>query len=287
MLLLAFACAGTDDDSAPLAYQVDDPAPLSPELEAEDAERAVASVFAAALSYDANDAHRALDAVMTGADEACPRVDSSPEGGSIWDDNCTASTGATFDGVLASYTVSEPYYARAVTGEATVALADGTVFVIAGGASTQIAEGREWVSDIEGVVRYSAAEDGSWLAEGVDLNFSFAAAVGDAGTVETVQLDGTVGELGDDVVSAVSFDQLVVSDASDFPCADEPAGGLAVRDAAGVWTELVFDVVSADDGYSLTGECDGCGHLWYDGEDLGEVCVDPSPLLGVTPPEWP
>ena len=231
-MLLLLACAGAGTDSGPLPYTIEDPASSTPDLTGSDAEAAIAAVFSAAYTYDANDAHAALDVVMAGADDSCPHVDSSPEGGSIWDDNCTASTGATFDGVVASYTVEEPYYARSLTGEATVALADGTTFVLAGGASTQIAEGREWVSAIEGVVRYSGADAASWMSEGVDVNFGFSALVGDEATVETATLDGTVAAFGDDVVTAVSFDSFVASSASDFPCASEPAGGLAVRDAA-------------------------------------------------------
>ncbi|MCP4805529.1 MAG: hypothetical protein GY884_09285 [Proteobacteria bacterium] len=61
----------------------------------------------------------------------------------------------------------------------------------------------------------------------------------------------------------------------DDDCAAEPAGTILVRDEVGYWYELVFD-----------GSCDGCGSVQWEGETLGEACIDVSPLYAWEDAPW-
>ena len=49
----------------------------------------------------------------------------------------------------------------------------------------------------------------------------------------------------------------------------------------GRWIEIRFDMVSNEwgDNLQLTGECDGCALATLNEEELGEVCIDISPLM--------
>ena len=71
-----------------------------------------------------------------------------------------------------------------------------------------------------------------------------------------------------------------------YPCA-EPYGSMGVRDNAGSWYTIEFDVVYENDAFSAPdGTCDGCGTVSHEGDVLGEVCIDPTPVIDWESTPW-
>ena len=64
-------------------------------------------------------------------------------------------------------------------------------------------------------------------------------------------------------------------------CTLEPAGWVWAMDTAYTTYEVRFDDVGPDDP-----ACDGCGAATAQGEDMGTVCIDVSPLLSWEERPW-
>ena len=152
--------------------------------------------------------------------------------------------------------------ARSYRAEATITTTDGRRLTIEGEGGIEAShDNRWWRSDVDGVMYYDGpAADGTWVVTGVELSLGYYLELGDDGAVSIVQLDGAVSDLEGDV-SAVSFSDIQYAfSETNTECPQEPYGSLAVRDATGVWADLVFDVEGdLKAGYTIsdTALCDG------------------------------
>lgn len=230
------------------------------------------------------------DEVMTYADETCPLATTDPDGGSLWDSRCTAGSGAYFSGFIGTYHGSPHLFdEQSMRGEATVVLPDGRTFVVAGEAGTSKSEdGRQFQSEVDGVYSWNGeASEVALLSGGWHASLRWGEVFSPDGVVEHFEADGSVappeGALTAVDFAAVSFvlDELSV-------CTLEPSGTLALRDTAGVWHDLVFDVLPTGDG-GLTvaeGACDGCGTVWDRGVDQGQICLDVPSLFSEMAAPW-
>lgn len=291
MLLALLGCAGSStEDSAPSAYLYPDTANSPPDLAVDVVSSGVQAVLDDLFWYNGSPVFAAYDEVMQLADDTCPAINES-NGIFSWEDNCTNLEGDQFAGFMNDYHLLDIVEGRSYRAEATVTTVDGRRLTIAGEGGIEASlDNRWWRSDVDGVMYYDGpAADGTWVDSGIELSLSYYLETDGAGTITSVQLDGAVSELTGDV-SAVSFSELQFAFSEALStCPEEPYGSLAVRDASGVWADLVFDVEGdVKSGYTVSDEalCDGCGTLWYGGENLGQACIDAETIRNAEVPPW-
>lgn len=231
--------------------------------------------------------------MMAEADAGCPAWYEA-DGNTFWYAQCTADSGAAFDGYGFTYVYDgvdiygdgSTWWLDVISAQATVTSASGARLHVGGniysGSATTADGAFIWQTSVMGSVETDGSvADGTWLSGSIDPDLGIYAYYSPTYDARYVYLDGQLAGLESAVagVTAVDASALVYAQASfGWPCA-EPAGAVSVRDADGAWVDVVFDV--DPDTWQATGDCDGCGGAWHGDEYLGEVCVDPSPLL-----EW-
>ncbi len=234
--------------------------------------------------------------VMSQADAYCPQA-YTLNGNSFWYGACTSTAGMTYDGYLFYNTYSEYDFfgdggvwdVEVLSGSTQMLDAENSV--IHWGGTSYLAQGVSmdgypvFFSSITG----SFMDDGAsplWLQEGrSDTVMMYGAALSTSNIpANAFMISGSMEWDATGAVTAVEFGELVAySKWIGYPCEEEPLGALAVRDAQGRWLDVAFDV---SDAWVLTGECDGCGLATYNGEPVGEVCIDTEPLLDWEGTPW-
>lgn len=288
--LLATGCVEAGDSADELSWIVPEAAPAPSELDLDSAPSAVNLVISELPRLNGAPMFEVYDEVMSYADEQCPLISSDPEGGSLWDSRCTSSSGAYYSGFISQFRgMHGPNYEQNMRGEASVVLPDGRTFLIAGQANTSVnTEVREYSSNVVGVFSWSGeASETAILAEGWETSLSWTAAYSEQNEILRFSAAGNVA-LPEGTITAVAFDEAKFNNDHGIGCTDEPAGEMALRDEAGTWHSLVFDVTANEDG-SLEvadGECDGCGTVWDNGVEVGALCVDLSALFLTGYPPW-
>jgi hypothetical protein len=307
--LLLAACAAAPDGDEPDADErdvsawapdlgADDPPPL----DAAAAEAALQAILGQVRGMNASPALALFDERMALHDDVCPyeeQVDSAGFGQEsvFWyADGCVAASGATFDGYTFARTTSNhrsedgtSWSGADVKGRLSAVDADGAVFVFGGDAYVETgisADARQTLqrAGMRGAVVWTGAgwDDASFtrdlLAE-LELTATWAGAPMLAVGGDASGFDG--------VVPAVVFDGIVAMDAAlGSACPTELGGALRARDTAGRWYDLAFDGGSTPDAAVDDAACDGCGAWSLDGEPLGDVCLDPTALLGWEGTAW-
>lgn len=290
----------------PSPYIVDEGEPPVPTATLDEVEAALQAALDLAFTVNAAPVQASYDKAMEGASGDCPYVYSTPDG-SYWYDNCVSDAGAEFDGYVFSLAqndvyVNDPDYGDPFTyslfyafGGATVVDADGHLLEVGGGAISQTVTAEvggvhiaQYYSLLEGTFGWNGTEaQGTWLESEIDPDLElYGYAAPDFGA-SYVQLSGGFGGILDGW--AVAFDgNATGSTLLDIPCEIELSGTVGVRAPDGTWTDVQFDGVV--DYYELDefepALCDGCGEAWFQGEPLGEVCVDVSTLLATGVQPW-
>lgn len=306
-MLLLFACSKPEEPTAepapyePAAWVMPDGATPVPTLSPGSLAAAIGEAAARVRSSGASPVLAAWDEAMAGAD-TCPMWFGDATDG-YWLDTCTSAAGTTFSGyaaLVAWDAASEGTGlirdGRSIAGVASVTSADGTRLDVGGAARVVtftpegVAPGEPawygwWQSVVDGSFAYDGpAGEGTWLADGETPALSAAAYHAPAHDLRYLAVEGSLPATGD--ASAVVFDGLVVMNEALEPDCREAAGVVSVRDADGVWYDVVFDgPAAAGDPVDLAA-CDGCGAAWLRGEPAGEVCPDLSPLLAWETTPW-
>lgn len=288
------ACAPPALDDTGTAPNLADTGSLdlpAPVLSADEIASAIAEADDALLTVSPSPVIAAYEQALAEADESCPAFYSSTDG-PYWYDDCVTTEGAHFDG----YGTEIAYDGVLVDGASLSGRSvggGGTVETVAG--HTLSLHGSAWQvegSDAEGARVLSVAlsgelgwdgpeAEGTWLESGLSGDFGLTLSWGVA--ARSLTLSGSLAGLSGPV-SAVAWEGFLLASAdAGSPCEAEPAGTIAVRDADGHWTEVLFDVPwDASEqrwGEMSAQDCDGCGEAWFEGLDLGEVCLDFSRLL--------
>lgn len=289
VLVLLPGCTSAGD-SAEVDWIVNDLPDVTPTLDAAEAEAGLAEVLGMLVHFHGAPMFDVYDEVMRFSDPYCPGGQSDPEGGSLWDATCESTNGASFSGFVSVFRgMHPPNYDQNMRGEATVVLPDGRTWIIAGQVNTSRNESRpEYSTHVDGVHHWSGeASEGAVLTDGWEVSLDWAAAFGESGELGSISVDGSV-SVPEGSLTAVAFGTTYFSRGPELGCDAEPAGGLALRDNAGAWHELVFDI----EGDMTTGfafdpaECDGCGTLWHGGVAGETVCIDTAPLFTAEEPPW-
>jgi len=269
MIWLLLACTASDStpqsikpDDSPVPHTQEDTGPPSlPDITSSGAEPSltpteVAQRIGLAWSTppDPGEVVSTYESLMRMGDAECPGNEFNIT--DQWLYGCTATTGYSYAGV------SELFYdtvaSRGVSGELAGVAGDFWIDAVSGatleggGHAVVIRETGLWVSDIAGSWKWD--EGTPWLANGFSGSL----------TIEFVEnlmitLQGAANISGTHV-AAQGFTLAA-------PCDYGPSGQLSLRDPGGGW--YTMDFVG----------CEPCTDVFFEGEHLGEACVDLSGLV--------
>ena len=301
-------CAGTDgsaneepEASVPLPWIFEEETLAEPSLDAATAAAALQEGVAMAMARTAPAVFPSYEAAMDGQSAGCPDY-YDYDGNVYWYDNCTGSNGSAFSG-YSFYTRYDQldggdgliYDGESLSGVARIGTPEGHVFEAGGSAyyyqahhdaaNDQDATYDYFVSIVQGSFSYDGPEAaGTWLAEEAAPDISFQGAYLPDMDARTAILDGSISGLSG-AVEYMVFDALTVFSPAISTCPEEPGGGFSVRGADGYWYDVIFDGPMEWGETVERGACDGCGRLYFQGEELGEVCVGETEMLawGVSP----
>ena len=307
MFALLLACQPTAEPTTvekeqPLPYIYEEEPLPSPAVDADMVAAAANAGLVRALELGAAPVFPAYKAAMAAADSGCPNY-YDYNGSLYWYDNCMAEGGGSFSG-YSFYQLYDHmddgagsvYNGEGLSGVSQVVTADGHRFEAGGSAyyyridhaaqSPDDATYSTWISVVQGAFGYDGTEAaGTWLTEGVAPDLTYYAAYVPALEGRTAVVDGSVGGLSGDI-SYLVFDNLTLWSPEISTCPQEPGGGFSVRGSDGYWYDVTFDGATDWGQQVAAADCDGCGRLWFEGEELGTVCVDFSSALGWGDAPW-
>jgi hypothetical protein len=296
MALVALGCRGEDSEQSP----PDIDSPTAWEFEGEDHsdvvfdEEAVTQVLQEFIlqhtTYIAVDVVDEYLSQMEGADETCPTWFEF-EGQSYWFADCTADSGTSYSGYAFSYAYEQTdlygdgnlWDADSIYGFATIIDPDDQWYHLGGAALYGESE-----TD-EGVLISNSWLQGGFLMEGEQADPIFEEGISLA--LQQYAADYTIysdaryimfnGQLTGFGLEGEAIDMTGIFAATSMignPCEEELVGSVRLRDTSGTWWDVEFDM--DPETWEIDDElCDGCGTVTYDGEEVGEVCVDATELL--------
>ncbi|MEZ4236911.1 MAG: hypothetical protein R3F59_12310 [Myxococcota bacterium] len=282
------------DDPPPSTYIFDEDAPPEPTASLAQLSTALQEALDLTLHIRADPVQAAYETAMSGSTGACPYVYSTPDG-AYWYDSCTANDGTQFEGYVFAYGDTDLFDPGSgftfdywyAFGGATIDVPSGDQLELAGRAVWQVGvndnDGVPIVlsyTDVGGTFHWDGAEaDDTWMRLGIDPDLTTQVTAVPSYALATVYLGGGFGGFADGW--AVGFDENVIGDeAMGLPCAAELSGTLGLRAPDGTWYDVQFDGSDGTDPDFDPAACDGCGHAYYQGEPMGEVCADFSTLMG-------
>ncbi len=260
--------------------------PLPIEVIAEAMETAVA----AGPTYTPAPIFDAYSLAMLAARSDCPGpVDS----GSVifWIGACETPEGSVFDGYaqLTEYDDAN-FSGTTYFANATITTASGYRYVSAahitdvqiGGVSDDRRQYDTFTGAVTGTNTWDGpGVSGTWMEEGLLPAMTLTFTVYEDGARDGT-LTGVVAIPGD-VFLAASYDATLWNEASGAACAEEPSGTVSLRDPDGNWYEARFDGgLEVEDASA----CDGCGTVYWRGQEVGEVCPDFSTWLSWGTRPW-
>jgi hypothetical protein len=305
-MLLLLACEPEpslkESTPTPHDYIYEEEVLPSASLSPEEVEAAITEGLSLALELTAQPVFPAYQAAMLGEDVACPNY-YDYEGSVYWYDACTSAAGSRFEG----YSFYIPYvdmddgYGNLYNGEALYGVSkittiEGYIFEAGGSAAyydlTHIATSPQdidytyFVSAVQGSFSYDGPEaEETWLSEDLAPDLSYTGAWIPAYSGNLGALDGGIAGLSGSVEYLV-MDNLILYSNGLSSCPEEPGGGVSVRGSDGYWYDVTFDGPIEFGEEVAAATCDGCGKLWFQGEALGEVCVDASLLIDWEVSPW-
>lgn len=293
--------ADTAGDTAdvPDDYVIDEPEDLGNLLGPDEVAAALEQAFVDFFELDPFLVLAAVDAAVEADDATCPYHYTDYEeayGYDYWYGDCSTADGSDFSGYLygihyepfGSYGYWYPDYGWWY-GDMAIARADGQSFELSGYWSMyqQVYGAQHTVyAYAYGEPAWEGAEYGdTWLGAGVSASFTVSGTWSPS-TDAALTLDGGASGL-DGVGNSIWFDGVyVASDGQGSDCPIEPSGTISLRDDAGDWYDVDFQGPAYAGASTFPAECDGCGDVWYQGQNLGQACIDVSALTGWEDSPW-
>lgn len=298
ILLFALACTPTPDEASTVPYILPESQAEPPSLDGPTVVAEVTDLVASLLTLNATPVVDAYWEVMGAADGGCPYYYpymSEPGLEFVyWYDDCASGAGsrfvgASYEGIYTDYESGGFFYnGTYLFSQFDVDTAEGQVLHGNGEAAVYQADAADgtmayFMSYLDGDFSWTGAT-GSWLGSGLLPALTLQVlTIPELGS--QVYVDGGASGLGGSF-DTIIFDGLVLTaEALGSDCGDEPGGSVLLRDAEGNWYDILFDGPDVT-GTGGDGACDGCGTAWFEGSNLGPVCMDFSALLAWEDRPW-
>lgn len=266
-------------------YDVAGPDAGTPEFDAGAMSAAITDALSAAKGITGAPVLLAYTTVMATADDTCPNY-YDYNGNIYWYDQCTTETGSEFSGYSFYYLYDNfdagdgnIYNGAQVSGVAQMWDADGHELAIGGAAANLVLTATDdsytyWYSVVQGSFSWDGAgTEGTWVTPGMAPDLVLTALEYPDYNARMFYIHGGLSGLGG-VYDAVVFDNLTLYDAGIGDCPEEPGGTISVRDANGYWYDMTLEGQLDTSVSTKASDCDGCAAVWYQGQELGEVCAD-------------
>lgn len=217
-----------------------------------------------------------------------------------WYDSCTSDEDVSFSGYALGYEYSGmtsgyyvyPHY-QYLSGTGSVTNADGYELELGGYAYDYEYEYAGYYSYHYGYIVGNFAYDDpafadTWLAAGLSINVTVSGDhYDDAESPQnTLTFSGSLSGMQGDVNTIVMTDTYIYTASRGSSCELEPSGTISVRDAAGEWYDVQFQGPPYAGASIFPPDCDGCGQVFFRGQQLGEVCPDFSILTDWEDRPW-
>lgn len=298
---LVAACGPSGDDGEapvePSPWSYDPGSDRTPTLSADQVASAIERWVPRMRTVEVAPLFDAYLLASSDGDGMCPTEQTVEEGDAyyqIWQADCSTEAGSSYYGYAQYVADTEPgddgwtNSYRYVYGVASIDTPDGHQWRANGYFSSSYnwkESERYWDKSVQGDHAWDGVEaDGTWLAEG--LRFEGYAASYTDGTGRTTVVSGGLSGMAGEVVAVSASNLQVLSAEWTPPCPQEPTGSVSVRAADGGWYDVVFDPPTWDDPGVDAAQCDGCGGLWFEGERIGEVCVDLTSMVAWSEAPW-
>ncbi len=272
---------------------------LGPDEVAAAVEEAVTAVFS---DVDPFLVLAAVDAAVSFEDEGCPTYYDeyyTLYGYEYWYGGCETDDGSAFTGYL--YGIHyEPFWSYGYYyypdygwwyGDMAIDRADGQSYELSGYWSMYRWEVMQPAQTYVYVYAYGEPrwEGGTygdtWLGQGASLSYTLTGGF-DPQLGSWLSVDGGLSGL-DGAANSVWFDGVYMATAGQGSSCDlEPSGTISIRDAAGDWYDVEFQGPAYVGASSFPPECDGCGDIWYQGQNIGQACPDTSRLVDWEGSPW-
>lgn len=225
-----------------------------------------------------------IEALIAFDDPACPRVERFGEGDAqvlTAEGECVTRDGVSFRGYLGLRRFAghgddgAPIEGFVIdAGEVRIAAPDGRALELTGYLEFNRTTHPDETSEgtwFEGLFRAdpATAADHPWLGPSGPRQMGRYRGLHASGNV-WFELS-TVAGFDDGPLSAIKIDGLRINT---WACTEEPAGAIAVREANGLWHDLLFDGFAEDEdaGDAAPDGCDGCGIHLFGGEAGAALC---------------
>lgn len=277
---------GKSVEAVPYIYEEDDPA--EPSLSADEVSVLLDEALAKVWLVNAQPLFPAYHAAMDAAEDGCPNY-YDYEGSEYWYDDCSSDAGAAFSGYAFDVVyVDYPYGDAVLNGEAlygvgSVTTPEGDTLAFGGSATFYTVTPNLPEDDPDYYINGNNQVQGGFSYDG-DVGEGTWLANGEAPDLVTVSYylppyDGRYAYV-DGAVSAadgtpIVFDGLYLYSDNLVPeCPNEPYGGMSVRDADGEWYDVIFHGPAEYGDAVDEALCDGCGDVYFHGQQIGSACGD-------------
>jgi len=296
-MFLLLACTSTPSETSPIpsAYEPEHTIETTT-IDITSLETGINDSLIGLFSYNAGPLVESYAEIMSYADSYCPSA-YEIDGNAFWYGQCQSEQGMSYDGYLFYnsyenfdiFADGSSWNIATISGSSDMVYPDGSY--IHWGGNSYFGTGVNpdgmpiFLSLING--SFLDEQDSSWLQDGLSSSLMMYAVQYSTGSpnllANGVYLNGSI-PLDANYVSGIEFQELAIySELFNYPCEQEPIGGLSVRTNSSHWIDIYFDV---DENWTLTGTCDGCGAAYQDNEFIGEICIDASPLLDWVEAPW-
>lgn len=217
-----------------------------------------------------------------------------------WYDSCTADDDVAYAGYALSYDyagLTSGYYVynqyNYVSGTGSITSPEGYELELGGYVYDYEYEYAGYYSYHYGYIVGNFAYDDpefadTWMAADLSINIYVYGDHydDDESPQNTLTFTGSLAGMTGDVNTIVLTDTYIASASRGSSCELEPSGTISVRDEAGEWYDVTFQGPPYVGASVFPPDCDGCGQVYFRGQELGEVCPDFSILTSWEDRPW-
>lgn len=297
-ITLLLACHSTPEtdtaNHSDVPYLGEAPAAEAPTFDANDIASAISIAMAQIPDLNAAPIIDVYTSFLDQTTDTCPQW-SLYQDYPYWYDNCTTADGVVFEGygLLVEYDEYEAndylYTGYQLNSVATLTTTDGQTLTLSGATDLLFATNGAvniFYSQIPAGTSWQGQSTASWLDDAASPSLYTYYTQDSSTGLRALLVDGSIAVNAGDISDVVLHDVHLLDDPSGSLCSTEPAGMVSVRNTGGQWYDLIFDGPASTAEQVPDALCDGCAVAWFQGQSLGDVCVDFSSLMDWKDVPW-